>query len=316
MSLTPRLAVVALAVSSAALPAHAVLFDYNLVVRGTLNTNSEVEGRAFVNNLVLAGSAQFGIKPASTGGNTGLDKLSVANTISGSGNINGSPGVFRSSFARPGGINFNANGGTYQVVPPPTLPNLLAGLSAQMLNTAAFFNGKPTTPGASFSTAGNNLSFTPAYDAAGISLINIPASALTTQNLQYNTPPSVPAGRALIINVTGVPTTLNWQVNAGGSNTAGQNVLWIFQTASNFNLNLNSRWVGSILAPTANLSNVTAIEGGVYVNNFTQRGEVHLPMATNTTRTPPITTEIPIPEPTAVALLAVPALAAVRRRRA
>jgi choice-of-anchor A domain-containing protein len=291
------------------------LFDYNAVVRGTLDINSEVEGRTFVNNLVLSGSAQFGIKPSATGGNASLDKLSVANTIGGSGNINGSPGVFRSSFARPGNINFNANGGTYQVVPPPTLPNLLAGLSAQMFDTAAFYNGKPNTPGASFSTAGNVLSFTPAYDPAGISIINIPASALTTQNLQYNNPPSVPVGKALIINVTGVPSTLNWQVNANGSNALGQNVLWIFQTASNFNLNLNARWVGSILAPTANLSNVTAIEGGVYVNNFVQRGEVHLPLPNNTVRTPPITTEIPIPEPTALGLLVVPACALARRRR-
>lgn len=291
-----------------------MLFNYNLVVTRNYSTNSEVEGRTFVQNLSLAGASQFGIKNLATGGGNSVDTLNVVSALPTSGTINMARGVFRATTAKPSGLNINLNGGsTFQVVPTTSLVDAMTTISGEMNNTASFLYG--LTPNSTYSVAGNNLTFTPSYNSAGLAVVNVPASVLTTQNLAFNNLPGIASGQALVINITNLPSTLNWTVNANAQAALGQNVLWNFGNTADLTLNLGSRWVGSILGPRVNLSNVTAIEGGVFVRDFTQRGEVHHPLSSSVnTLVPAFGGGTIVPEPAALGLLA-PAVALLGARR-
>jgi choice-of-anchor A domain-containing protein len=299
---------VVLSLALAASTHAAGLFDYNLVVTNTLDTNSEVEGRTFVNNLKLAGTSQFGIKQlAGTS-----DVLSVANDITSSQNVQIQPyyGSFRHTKALPSNVTVQLQQGASNVLTPVDI----TALASEMSTTSTAAAG--LTANSSYSTSGGTLVFNLTYNPAGQAVVSLPASVLNqNQNLNLSIP-QVPSGKSLIVNVTGlsvIDITSNFNATAANA----QNVLWNFPGASA--ITFERSFYGSILAPGANISNTTALTGGVYVANFTMRGEVHHPLDATTppttTAEPPFKGPVVVPEPAGLAVLAIPMLAMGRRRR-
>lgn len=284
----------------------ASLLSYNVVVAGTLTTNSHIDGTTFVENLVTQNQPEFAQSAAAGGGNT----LNVAGSVSGSGLTLGQ-GVFRHAGSLPAGFTLNLNNGSSQVMDPSLS---ISCLSEQMQSASIYFSSLPAR---SAQTSGGNIGFT--ASANGLTVYSVAACKLAEQN--ENISIAAAAGSSLLIVVTGCMFDFNSSehINISGS---GQQVMWYFPNASAINLG-DSTWVGSILAPHATLTdNNQNISGGVYVENFDQTAEVHLSDPSMTTGQPmfsgPIT---PVPGPTTltgigagVMMIALPAV--VRRRRA
>jgi choice-of-anchor A domain-containing protein len=115
---------------------------------------------------------------------------------------------------------------------------------------------------------------TPGLD--GVAVFSISASTLTSSLVQQY---ELVTGGAtsIVINVTGSSASFNagnfvgnWQNAAVRATT-----IWNFSQATSLTIDRNFN--GAILAPSAHLTNSTAIDGSVFVGSMTQNGEVHLP---------------------------------------
>jgi choice-of-anchor A domain-containing protein len=268
------------------------IFNYNVIVTGTLTTGSNhVDGSTFVDNLVSNGQPVFAM---STLAGTG-DTLNVAGSVSGSG-LTLDNGTFVHSGALPGGFSLVLNGNAPDVLNPSLSISPLAG---QITSTAAYYNG--LTVNSTATSSGQNLTFNPT--GTGLSVYSITGSTLSQQNenISINLANN---SQAVLIEVPEVSVNFgnseHISINGG---TVGQ-VLWYFPSAST--ISVNDPWNGAIFAPGATLSNNNQnINGGVYVENFTNSAEVHLPAPTSSL--------FAVPEPSA-GMLAVGALALGARR--
>ena len=85
--------------------------------------------------------------------------------------------------------------------------------------------------------------------------------------------PSSSLGNATdaVINVLGTGS-FTAAVNFTG-NVNASSLLWNFESAATFNA--QRTWEGTILGPSLTLTTGGNVDGGVYVQNFTQGGEVH-----------------------------------------
>jgi choice-of-anchor A domain-containing protein len=283
------------------------LLGYNVVVAGTLTTNSHVDGATFVDNLATQNQPEFAQSAAAGSGNT----LNVAGSVSGSGLTLGR-GVFRHAGSLPTDFTLNLNNGSSQVTDSALSINCLA---EQMNSAGAYFNSLPAL---SAQPSGGSIHF--ASSGSGLTVYSVAASALAGQNESISI--SAAAGSSLLIVVTGDMFDFNSSehVNISGS---GQQVMWYFPNANAINLG-DSTWMGSILAPNATLTdNNQNISGGVYVENFDQTAEVHLSDPSMTAGQPMFTGRITVVVPgppilpallAGVMMIASPAV--VRRRRA
>lgn len=236
------------------------LLSYNVVVTGTLTTDSHIDGDTFVDNLVTSNQPDFAQTAAAGTGDT----LDVAGSVSGNGLTMGR-GVFRHAGSLPANFTLNLNGGASQVKDSSLSIDCLAG---QMNSAGAYFSSLPAL---SAQPSGGNISF--ASVGSGMTVYSVAASALDGQN--ENVSITASAGTSVLIVVTGNLFDFNSSehINITGS---GQQVMWYFPTATSINLG-DSLWIGSILAPQATLTdNNQNINGGVYVENFDQTAEVHL----------------------------------------
>lgn len=287
----------------------ASMFDYNLIVTNKLDTSSEVEGRTFVKNLNLRGSSQFGFK-ALVGTS---DVLSVANDITSPQSVQIKPfyGVFRHTKPLPSNVTIDLQQNATAVQTPVDITSLASEIATTSSALASL------TANSSYSAPANgNLGFTLNYNSLGQAIVSLPASVLN-QNQNFNLAiPSLPSGRTLIINVTGL-TSIDIQSNFNAQAIDAARVIWNFPSVTN--INFGRSFYGSVIAPLASIKNSTQLTGGVYVANFTMDGEIHHPF--NNTL-PPTNTALPVltgtaivPEPAALGLMLVPLMGLVRRRR-
>jgi choice-of-anchor A domain-containing protein len=189
------------------------------------------------NALVLNGNLNF------TNGYIGTGNAYVGGTVTTSGLqfagsfVNGAPPL---SFA-------NTASSLYQ------LSGLLSGLSAT--GTATF------DPWGGVVFSGDGTSNTQVFNVTGSQLLGINYLGLT----------NVQAGQSLIFNVSGSAAGFN----AMGMNTAGYNVLFNFDQATQLALN-NVGVFGSILAPYATATGGNGqVNGNVVVDNWYSTAELH-----------------------------------------
>jgi choice-of-anchor A domain-containing protein len=247
------------------------LSEYNLVVLNNLYTTSEVEGKTLVGGD-LSGTSNYGtritqnaIVPETTlivGGN-----IAAGTTI----NANGQTVVV-------GGTNNGTVNSKALLTNTTTLDfdlvkseftNFSGYLSELAVNSTL---SSPTTqPGAASFQIGSDVN-------NGIAVFSIDQADFfgNSKIQQYDV--SSTSASTVVINVSG--TTING-VNAlnpvGSFNNSSfySNVIWNFYEATS--ITLNTLFQGSLIAPFADLTSSTPIQGSVIVNNYYQNGEVHLP---------------------------------------
>ncbi len=235
------------------------IFDYNVIVTGTFTAESHVQGTTFANNLVAINQPDFAQSPSAGTGDT----LTVAGTISGS--ITLERGVYR--YAQATAPTAVLNGGS-SLVHDATVS--IAPLASQMSTASSFYS---SLSGTHVSPVGNALNLT--ASGSGATVFNETAADLMGSNLNITV--TAGAGQSVIVLVpdSGFNFGSSEHVSLGGS-TTGTQILWVFANATNISMN-DSQWFGSLLAPNASLTdNNQNINGGVYVQNFTQTAEVHL----------------------------------------
>jgi choice-of-anchor A domain-containing protein len=274
------------------------LYSYNVVVTGTLTDSSHIQGTTFVNDLDTVDQPDF----AADAPSGSEDTLSVTGTISGSG-LTVENGTFIHANPLPGGFTENLNGAKPDVLDPSLG---MSSLISQIGALSTYYNGLPAN--ASTTTGVNALNFNPTGN--GLSVYDVTQSSLMGSNLGINID-LANSTQAVLIDISGTTFDFNSSehVSLTGSGSAAQ-IVWYFPSATSITL-MDSTWMGSILAPLATLDdNSQDINGGVYVANFDQTAEVHLP-----TPTPPLL-NAPVPELATGVMLAVGmGLGLLRRKR-
>lgn len=313
--LAVSLAFGALPVQATPISAEEILDQFNLVVLGDLNSTSEVEGRTYVAGNVNGSSSTYFTRGAQAAPSSYAALLVGGNVAGGDKNLNsgGSAVVGGNLNTR---INLNGSGGKRYVAGqvtqtqngptvtgPVTIPDF-AGTLKQLSSNLTGLAANSTA-----ATIGNKGIFTGLPDADGLAVFRIEGpsffSAIGELDFALN------GAKTVIINVAG--TTLNIAENfLGGIGQAiAPYVLWNFFEATS--ITFNAEFFGSVLAPYANVTNANALNGSVVVGNFTQRGEVHLPVFAGDLPKDP-DEEIQVPEP-ATALLLLPGVAGVLAAR-
>ena len=281
---------------------------YNLILKNDLSTNSEIEGRALIGgNIVSGNTIVFGAALAS---DPNVDAVSVVGNITPRLTIeHGHNAVYGGSH---NGFNLNG-GGSANNVNQTTLQSQFNAIYDQVIADSNYFQGLATT--GSFNGSDMNNMLITANETSGLNVININASALSNGGeFDLSSIPNVP----VVINVIGggnlVLTAKAGNKGAGlqGDSLASM-VLWNFNTATSIAFN-GDGWVGSVLAPYANITGSTGhLEGGVAALSYNGSVEFHNSLFTYTppTTTPP--TE-DVPAPAGIFLIGLGLLIMVRRK--
>ncbi len=297
--------------SAAPLTTAEILNQFNLVAFGNLTGSSEVEGRMLVGGNIAGNSMTFFTRPAQTPASA-YAAVTVGGNISGGWkNLNGGGSAVVGGNAqnvnlngggtlRAGGNVTNVNGGSVQQHQAVTIPNFEAQLKASSAALAALSGVAP-------GTSGNRALFNGATPTAGLSVYttNLAFFSLINEILL-----ALNGADTVIINVAGTSATLSDNF-LGGPFAAATNVVWNFYEATS--LTFATQFFGSVLAPYANVTLTSPIEGTLVANNVTLNGEMHLRPFAGTLPDQPMAVPAPAALPLFLAGLA--GLAVVARRR-
>jgi choice-of-anchor A domain-containing protein len=280
-----------------------LLRDFNLVVVGNLDSQSEVEGRTIVGGNLNGPASNYGIMltPASSFLNT--DVLIVGGNLNAQ-NINMNAGNLRHAGANNAqNINFNGGGQRFQ---DAGVANVGAAAATELNGNVTFFNGLASNSVASFpNSQPGPLTFNCSPDSNGVAVFNVAGSAVFSNNLVQSININFNGATSVVINVSGSSVNFT-QGNFVGNFTssfARSNVLWNMGAASSIDMG-GKQFNGALLAPNASLFTQGVMEGSVFVGSFLQRGEVHLPGYRGI-----------IPAPGAATMLGLGMVMAGRRRR-
>lgn len=281
-----------------------ILNDYNLIVLNDLNSNSEVEGRAFVGGNIVGGDASnYGVMLSPESAYSTIDVLTVVGNISAGNPLNIDAGDLRLGGTLGRIVNFNGPGGN--LVNDPGVGSLLAGVSAALTGASSAMLTLTADSTASIPSGQPGpvvFNCTPGGD--GIAVFNVSGSQVLSNNLTQELNLNLNGATSVVINVSGTTVNFNQGNMTGTWNTAfaRANVIWNFFEATS--LTIDRAMNGAVLAPLAHLTNFSVIEGSTFVKSFHQRAEVHLPGYTGF-----------VPAPGTVSALALAGLVAGRRRR-
>lgn len=283
-----------------------LLGGFNVVTQGNFTSTADSEGPVLIGGN-LSGSAtimNLGAAPAGYG-----SVNVVGNTAGATYNTNGlavKVGTANqgATFSGASSVLYNATWST----PFSSTWTQLASLSASLALLT-------TTSGSGLS--GGTFTAGPATvnGASNIAVLNITSAQLAAVG---NPTMSLGTAKLFVINVdtSGSAGAYN---PAGGTNFNGQayagSVLWNFYNATS--LGFGVEFGGSILAPGAAVTNASPIDGALVAKSFNGTGEIHYKPLNVSALAFTDTVATKAPEPASLALLAIalPALAAVRRRR-
>lgn len=286
-----------------------VLSQFNLVTFGNVSGTSQVEGRSLIGGNLTSSWMVFNQSPKAAAPSA-YAALTVAGTIKGGVHVNnGGDAVVGGNFDT---LNMNGKGtatvagtGTVQGGPvvhqAVTIPSfeatlkessaalaMLAGAQPSVVNkNKAVFNAAPTDGMAIYSLSLDFFSL--------VNEIELPSKGVDT----------------IIINVAGKSATLADNF-LGNAVAAAPNVLWNFYEATS--LIFDRQFIGSVLAPYAQVTVRNSIEGTLIADSATINGKVgSRPFAGSLPE--PEVTAVPAPAALPVFLVGLAGLAAAWRFR-
>jgi choice-of-anchor A domain-containing protein len=329
-------------------PAHAVplttaqiLNQFNTVVLGSATSTSHTDGRTYIGGALSGGDYVQHVNqtPASDyagltvrGSTTGVKVNGLGTVVGGSltnSTVNSGSSVVKGGAVNDsfnglayveGGASGNFNGGKASTPTALMQTNLDAASSTDFgsaLGALANSLKSLASTGSSVSFSGNRAIFDAKVSGDGVAVFDLSAiddELFSKGEFVFN----LNGASTVILNTDIKNANISANFLGGSAQQYGSNLLWNFYDAAS--LTINSQWGGSLLATGASLTNNQNIEGGVYVNSLTQRGEIHLDQFSGTLPSagairPPAF----IPEPGSIALM-LTGLAAItllaRRRRA
>ena len=317
------------------------LREWNLIVLGDLESNSEVEGRTFIGGNLSGSSSNYNIKSAGPSANGQPGLTVVGNVTGGHKNLNNSSGAVIGGNVESG---FNLNGDPQNVQVGGSISNtnvnsntVNSGLAASnpafaqnlqqdaslikssMLNLSHELAAQPSN--SALVIDGSRGIFAAQPDASGYAVFDITSDNLNAiGEIQFD----LNGADTVIVNVSGANIVLNDNF-LGGTQNLGQNVIWNFPDAKN--LDLSTAWGGSVLAPSADAKTGNYIQGSAVFGNLQQRGEMHTGTYSGSYSPPPAGSSsssggasgggTPVPEPGMLGLMAiaVASLLFIRRNR-
>lgn len=259
------------------------LSDYNLILIQDYNyQGGEVEGRTIVGGHLNA-AGQSPTFATSWPVNPVMATVEiVGNTAAANINMQSGNFVHKGSLS-VGNINHNGGGSTILY---PALS--LSAIQATVQLDAQSYALIP----ANGSFLGAPFNYTLQYTgAASLAVFTLPATTLFAANntLQLN----VPAGKTVLINVTGTNIAAGGGVNLAGSGwtTVGfGRILWNFPQATSIDFN-GIAMKGAVLAPYAATTGGAVFDGAFCAKSYAGAREFHLPPFTGTIEPPPLPVE-------------------------
>lgn len=279
------------------------LQNYDLVVTQNYHPGGDVEGRALIGGNVSGGNGPIGSRLQTPNFNN-TDTFIVGGSVESQVQAqNGNARVSNSASAS--NILLNGTGST---IVDSGLSGLGAAIQTQLntvsanLNALASTGTDPTVPSSPGAIIFN------AVPVNGVAVFHVSGNLFSSQNVQQISL-NANGATSIVINVSGTNDVVDRNfVGADFGNDAIRRTV-IFNFYQNTGSLTVSSLQGSLLAPTATLSNSGSINGSVFVQNFNQGGEVHLPSQSisNLSPTTPLYTGIfpttAVPEPGAWLLM-------------
>ena len=244
-------------VYASSLSAATILQDFNAVVYTNASTPSDIEGAAVIGGN-FSGAVVYTHPTA--GQPAGYGALTVYGSTSGNLNVNNGGSVYVGG-GKGATINFNG-GGSYIPAPANTIGDFEAPLNA-LSTSLSVLTATSVLP-----AAGNNEVINAMPNTAGITVFNITAAQLAAiPSYQMN----LNGASTVIFNVSG--QSVNFSANDESGTTGANNIIWNFYDATS--VNLVTEIAGTVLAPLANVSNDSPIDGALVANSWTGSGELH-----------------------------------------
>lgn len=250
--------------SAGVLHPYEILAQYNLVAAGDVATTQEVEGRAYIGGN-LSGSG-FQVDYVPTAASDYADLIVIGDSTVPNINLSGS----KDTDVVIGGtstsnINNQTAGSTVTIgaLPDDLVPMFpvatLMGLADQL--------GATSSNAVEAITGQSNLLRLNAAPTAGKTIYDIDISDLNRGGIEVD----LNGADLVVINVTGSGAiTSNFQ--GGGFEEFATKAIWNFIDATD--LEFKQFW-GQVLAPFADVTNTSPIEGTLFANNVTLNGELH-----------------------------------------
>ncbi|MDN2662232.1 choice-of-anchor A family protein [Psychromonas sp. 14N.309.X.WAT.B.A12] len=249
------------------------LNEYNLVVLNDLTSTSEVEGKTIVAGDLSGSASNYGTHLAQNDSSVG-SVLVVGSDLSSGTTVNANGHEVIIAGTNNGNINSNsvsndASQYDFDLIKSEFI-NFSGYLSELAVNSVLLTSSNNQPSAASFNV-GDSVGNDPA-------VFNITSESFFENNLiqQYDIDLNGQSPSTIIINVSGEMINDSNLGNAVGNITSDvfrENIIWNFFEATE--IDLVKQINGSVLAPFADLTNATPIEGSLVVNNFQQNGEVH-----------------------------------------
>jgi choice-of-anchor A domain-containing protein len=262
-------------------------------------------GSVYVGN---GNSANIGVSGGTSaisinGNNTATLTLNNGGTVkvhgnAGAGTLNGGSLTYTGSVG-----SWNMNGGATSKkaaslslpAPSNTLPSFASTFEAPMVALSSQLAA--LTPGSSVLISGNNVTLEAKPNAQGIAVLDLSTSVFT-QNAQVSVALNGASSFIINLSVAGCSSNCSYtipnSVNFENPTTYADSVLWNLTDVSS--MSFTNEFGGTVLAPSASLSNSNPIDGAVIALNFSGTGEIH---------DYPFAGKLPAPEPSGLAVLAV-----------
>ncbi|NHZ96796.1 choice-of-anchor A family protein [Massilia sp. CCM 8734] len=310
-----------------------ILHEFNAVVLADMQSQSHVDGRTWVGGKVTGGdyAQHANDMPASTYagltvmGNAGEVKVNAGGAVIG-GNLSGASINAGSAVIYGDVSNSNLNGAAWvggslkgSNTNGGRLPSrdgaMQAKADAAHSTDFAAQLGALSTSLAQMSGTGSSVTFNgygkatfnAVANANGVAVFNLfDAGVFKASEFEFH----LGNATTVILNASDVNATIGANFLGGSAQTLGSKLIWNFQNATS--ITTNAQFGGTILAPSARLTNKQNIEGGVFVRSLDQHGELHLQAFDGNVDPGPSR----VPEPGTWALLAAGALMlALTRKR-
>ncbi|MBY0313529.1 MAG: choice-of-anchor A family protein [Phycisphaerales bacterium] len=283
------------AVAAPSASANSVLTSWNLIVRNSVTSSSEVDGSALIGGN-LTGASNYTVQTVTAPGNVGL---AVGGNVSGGPISVNNGGNFR--FAGTVSTIVNTNGGGNSAA-DATIPTQVTSALAQVASISSYLSGLSTN--GTLDGAGNLNAVPTNINGTLVAVYSItPAQWSSLGQLNLN----IGSAQSVIINVPSagsISFVAPPNLIGGFSQSNSSRILWNIPNATS--ISVNNTFNGALIAPNAALSILGGgVNGSVVVDSIPQQlAEIRR-----------FTYNGFVPTPAGASLLALAGLAAGRRRR-